>query len=154
MSFNIRFDGDLYTLPAPVYAFVENGWETGYSDYMVEPNGVEVFILDRNEQVLHATICNFSNVAQPPEFCYVTTIRSTDTITNVPLELPGGITRDSSYLDIVNAHGVPDETTSLSSMTFYTYGNDESSILFTMNSQTNDIIAIDVSHKPSELELP
>ena len=151
-SFNIKFADDMYTLPAPVSSFIENGWTVIDSGVTVPARSSSIsFAMSKNNQTLKAALYNYSDSLQPAENCFVTTIKSSEFGPKLPLELPGGVSMESSYDDIVKAYGEPDKVDDSTTFNFYTYGKTSEQISFSIKKETGEISTIEVSHRPKEL---
>ena len=152
LSFNVKYAGDLYKLPAPVSVFVENGWKLVDSNVTVAAKSTEVgFEMTKNNQTLRAYIRNYSKSGQPAENCFVTMIKSSEFDPDLPLALPGGITRDSTYDQMIKALGQPDDTDQTSTFKYYTYGEYGKSVTIIFNDETKKISTIEVENSPKEL---
>ena len=128
-TFTVNYGGDLYSIPAPVTAFLENGWE-----FMSDPNAELVsaqssseswVILRKDNQFLFSFPQNYSNVEQPIPYCFITDIESVHVDsygTKVPLELPGGITLQSTQADLLAVLGEPDTKYDSEYYPSWTYG--------------------------------
>lgn len=152
-SFNVKYDGALYTLPAPVTAFIENGWSfVSDENEMIAAKSSNVrFSMRKGNQVLDTTVHNYDSSEQPAKFCFVTRVEYYNLGAQLPLELPKGISEKSSYEDIVNAYGEPAKTEDSSSYTYYEYGKYSESITFMFGKESNAIEKIEVVNSPKEL---
>ncbi|MCL2771721.1 MAG: hypothetical protein FWD71_00085 [Oscillospiraceae bacterium] len=74
-SFNIEIEGDIYHLPAPISAFLDNGWEiTGKTVDTIEANDYKtsaVSITKNNKTLSDIDLNNYSNEVKPVEQCFV-----------------------------------------------------------------------------------
>jgi hypothetical protein len=151
-SFNVKYAGDLYTLPAPVRAFTDNGWTVIDKGVMIPARSYDVaYQISKNNQTLRAQIYNYSDTEQPAENCFVTKISCSTLGPNLTLELPGGITMDSSYQDIKKVFGEPDDTSDSSMFQFYEYGNSRERFSFSFSKETNKISNVEITHELKEL---
>ena len=109
-SYNMRYGGALYSLPAPVSAFAANGWvlpDTG----TVPPGGfVRGVTLSLGNVRLRTCLYNLTDSEQPLAACFVGMVESSASSVPLPLELPGGVTDASSYDEAVALLGPPHET--------------------------------------------
>ncbi|MCL2165140.1 MAG: hypothetical protein FWH55_12305 [Oscillospiraceae bacterium] len=153
-SFTVKYADDLYALPAPVRVFADNGWKILDADVIVSARSAKVgFEMSKNNQTLRAQIYNYSDTVQPAENCFVFFVRSSSNGPSLPIELPGGITMDSSYDDIISAYGTPDETDESGSMfNYYTYGSFDQEVSISIFQETGEIGTIEVSYRPRNLD--
>ena len=153
-SFIVRYAGDLYALPAPVSVFVENGWRIIDSSAVVSARSSLIgFDISKNNQTLHAQLFNYSDSVQPAENCFIVRVSSSVFYPVIPLELPGGISMDSTYEDIISAYGAPDSSDESGDTYYnYSYGSYSEDINITINNETGAISSIEVSHRPRDLD--
>lgn len=92
----VEFAGNLYQLPAPVSVFIENGFllKPEDSDSVVSGQGYGWFSLLKDGQEFRGTALNYDKNATTIENCFVTTVESTWYDTDLPLMIPGGLTRN------------------------------------------------------------
>lgn len=74
----VLFGGDLYSLPAPLSAFIENGWETTGANEMVSGNGILFLDLKRNDDEFRATVHNYSDNGCVASAAYIEKLSSLD----------------------------------------------------------------------------
>ena len=153
-TFTVKYAGDLYALPAPVSVFADNGWKIISTDVVVPARTHLVgFEMSKNNQTLRAQIYNYSDSAQPAENCFVFFIRCSVNGPDLTLELPGGITMDSTYEDLVRAFGEPDESDQPGEMFIYhTYGSFNEQISISFFVETGSIGTVDVTYRPRDLD--
>lgn len=122
-SLTVRYAGALYSLPAPVYAFLQNGWVLQDEKQMAPGQWMRGVSLRKGNQVLRTTLYNLSDEETGLAGCYVTMVESGSSLW-LPLELPGGITTESNYEEIVAVMGEPDENFRYNSrmVTYYVPG--------------------------------
>lgn len=97
----VLIEGDLYSLPAPLSVFLDNGWSITQKPDSVSAGNREYIRLERNGVKLYATIINLATYQTIPENCAVCSVHvSADE--NVSLELPSGITFSSTKQDVEN----------------------------------------------------
>ena len=154
-SFIVRFDGQLYQLPVPVAVFVENGWiiEDDHNE-MIDAQSSNVRVRIRNgNQVMSTTVHNYDDHAQPIAHGFVTVIEyAAQRGAALPIELPGGVTEDSSPEDVHATLGDPDGTAESSDFRTYTFGSIFQRIRITFRIDTNEIHRIEVQHQPRDLD--
>lgn len=104
-SYNMLYGQALYTLPAPVAAFLQNGWVLRDAG-TIAPGGFMMGVsLVLGNQCLRTTLYNFEDDEQPLEHCFVVTVESSTTSVRVPLQLPGGLGSHSSYQEVLALMG-------------------------------------------------
>lgn len=152
-SFIVKFDGDLYRLPAPVAVFVENGWviESDYDEMILAQESIENVILIKGNQTMSTTVKNYDDDAQPVSYGFVTRIEFSRLGPMLPIELPGGITENSTIEDVLAIFGMPNASARNVSFEFYNYRKDGAEIIFTINRETREIHSIEITNKPETL---
>jgi len=114
-SFIINLEGDFYTLPAPITAFLSNGWEFASDPHAeivsAKKRSNDLIYLRKNNQFLFMPVSNYSDTVQPLFFCFIdsfeVSISSRIHRNQISLELPGNITIHSSPNEILAAYGKP-----------------------------------------------
>lgn len=93
-DFVIRYDGAYYRLPAPVSAFLDNGWELDKdgSDEAVKSGKYGYATLLKNEQKIYAVVYNYGTDATTIKNCFVTTLYGDLDTTKIQITVAGGIT--------------------------------------------------------------
>jgi serine/threonine protein kinase len=112
-EFNVKVNGDLYHIPAPVSEFIANGWTIDDADLSIAGyRSYELVYLEKGSQTLAVNLTNYSDKKQNGKFCFVTEIKNFQE-DDLPLEmeLANGITRESSFDEVVAAFGRPTEIT-------------------------------------------
>jgi len=98
-SFNIQIDGDLYRLPAPVSAFLNNGWEfESWLSWDDPPEGIPAvrkfrIYLVRDDLSLFVEVFNFSDKLLALERCFIVYLDvniDNESLSSV-VKLPGNI---------------------------------------------------------------
>ncbi len=94
-TFNVEYDGALYTLPAPVAEFEANGWKivADKSDETAAAQSYGWVTLMKNNQSLRVMANNYSDKAATINNCFVTKVEGGDYSTNMSITIPRGITR-------------------------------------------------------------
>ncbi len=161
MSFVVEYAGDLYRLPAPVSAFLENGWtlKEVQSDAVVCGGDYGWVTLMKDNQELSASMQNYSPDAAAIVNCFVTSVESDDMGADLPLNLPGGIARDMTEGDLLSAlEGMGYETDNDSDyFTYYKLQDPDGLwdyVKIRVSKETGTVTSIEVSHEPDELPLP
>jgi len=92
LSFRVKYAGVLYALPAPVSAFLNNGWSISEdNEGVVKAYGTQQVTLSLNGMCLSTWVYNNSERAAFTRNCLVTTVVSDVDRLSIPLVLPGGI---------------------------------------------------------------
>ncbi len=105
LSLTVSYGGALYRLPAPVAAFVHNGWalQDG-ADRAVKAYGSEQLTLSLNGLTWTTWVYNDSDKAALAADCLVTTVVA-DGRNSLPLLLPGSITVGTGEAEMLAAYG-------------------------------------------------
>lgn len=90
-SGNFSLEGAIYRLPAPVKAFLDNGWTVYSAPAYVVSGGEEKIVLAKGEATVEVNITNFADYQTTPENCVVINLMVYDT-DKANIELPNGIT--------------------------------------------------------------
>ncbi len=105
--YRLRYGGDMYSLPAPVAAFLENGWVL-HDEGEIEAGGwLRGASLRRGNQVLRTVLYNFSATAQPLAGCFVAMVESSKASLRLPLETAGGLSEASTRAEVEALLGRP-----------------------------------------------
>ncbi len=152
-AFNVKYAGTLYHLPAPVAAFVANGWvvESNANDLVAGQSSTVGIVLRKENETLRTTVRNYADAAQPVANCFVTSVLYSVWDTKIPLELPKGITEASHIEDIIAAYGQPTSQDSSAGFDYYTYGDIWEKVDIVVEKETNAIIKLEVEHHPKTL---
>ena len=153
-DFIVRFDGDLYQLPAPVAVFVENGWVIeGDPNEMVNAQSTQVGVrLRKGNQTMRTTVHNYDDIAQPISHSFVTVIQFSHHDAVLPIELSGGITEDSTIEEVIAAFGEPDRTEEGSMFETFWFGSIWQEVVVSINIETGEVHSITVEHSPRSLD--
>ena len=157
-SFNVEFEGNLYTLPCPVTEFLANGFEINESDSdaVIAANNNGWIELKYNNMTLRALAYNYADYATVLENCFVTSVETSEYDPQFDLVIPGGIKRGDSESKLKKAINVfnYESETSDSGYTYYEIYNPEGSILDSYDIVVKDgvITSIEVSNSESPEE--
>ena len=72
---------------------------------------------------MRVSLRNYSDSSQPAGGCFVTSLEASKFDADLPFELPGGITWDSTRAEIEAAYGTPDDTEESTTFDYISYGN-------------------------------
>ena len=155
--FIIRFAGDLYQIPAPVAEFVENGWVIeGDPNEIIAARSSNVRVhLRKGNQVMQTTVHNYDDEAQPISHGFVTRIEFSHRGAVLPIELPGGITENSSSEEVRATFGEPHDISESATSITYTYSAASSAldrIRINFDIETDEIRSIEVQNQPRNLD--
>jgi len=111
-SFNVEIYGDLYRLPAPVSAFLDNGWEFDRDSFRGIPSesiprqrDVSGYNLIRGDDGLRVKLFNFGDKLLVVERCFVIELSITDFDNGEHIRLPAGITIGTTERRLVELFG-------------------------------------------------
>jgi len=153
-SFIVRLDGDLYQLPAPISSFIANGWAfVDDPNEMVAAQSTNVrATIRRGNQVMRIHIHNYDDAEQPIAHTFVTRIEFSHHFAVLPIELPGGITENSTLDEILAAFGEPRRTEEGSMFNVYEFGSGMwEQISISIRNETETIHSIAVINSPRSL---
>ena len=119
----LRIDDDLFQLPAPVMAFLEKGWEI-----VEDPNEIVAaqslgprLNIRKNNQEIRIRVHNYADTGQPIVHTSVVEIQQRFDGYFFWIELPGGITKESTLGEVIAILGEPVERSELSANVKYTF---------------------------------
>ncbi|MCL1989694.1 MAG: hypothetical protein FWG67_02270 [Defluviitaleaceae bacterium] len=152
-SFVVRFDGDVYQLPAAVTTFSENGWviEDDATEMVNTQSAKTGVRLRKRDQVMRTTVRNYDDEVQPIAHTFVTSITFSHHDAILPIELPGGITEHSTLDEVLRVFGEPDRIEKSATFTFYTFGRMWEQVNITFNHEKDYIHAISIEYAPRRL---
>lgn len=153
-SFNVKYAGAIYHIPAPVAAFVANGWRLLDTDVVVDAQSSKVGVsLQKDNQTLRTTVKNYADTAQPVSNCFVTIVMYDKNSTKLSIELAEGITEGSTIEELIAAYGEPkDKDTSASTYDYYSYGKVFEEVEIYVSKETGKISKIVVNNSPKNLD--
>ncbi len=99
LSCVFKLEEDLYRLPAPVKAFLDNGWSIASSPEFIPAGAEEKIKISKNGGTIEVDIVNLADYQTTAQNCVVTNVPVYDT-DNVKIELPGGISFGSSESEL------------------------------------------------------
>lgn len=162
LSFIVEYAGDLYQLPAPVSVFLENGWtlKTEDSDPYAVGGGSAWVSMLKDGQELRTLATNYSPDATTVENCFITSVESDSYSTDLPITVPGGITKGMSKDDLVALLDSMDgiKYTVEDSSEDYHYYNIETpessldGISIMVRTEDNTVGTVEVSYRPDSLK--
>lgn len=106
-EFIVRYDGELYRLPAPVSSFEGHGWTVNKeeSDEAVRDGKYGYATLEKDGQKLYAVVHNYGAEPTTIRNCFVTTLYGDLDTTKVRTAIAGGITLGTSEEEFLSLVG-------------------------------------------------
>ncbi|HEX3017675.1 MAG TPA: hypothetical protein VHP31_07485 [Caproicibacter sp.] len=153
-SFQVKYGGALYQLPAPVTEFIKNGWvlQTDASNTVAaQSSGIGVE-LRKDNQVLRTNVQNYTDKETSVKNCFVTDVMYDENQTLISIELPKGITEKSTFAQVQAAYGKPSKTEDSTSYHYYLYGSIWKQVEIYVTKDTNKIMKIAVEYSPKTLK--
>lgn len=160
MSFTVEYAGDLYQLPAPVSAFVANGWtvQDELSAEIVSGYDHGWLTMMKDNQQFRCMVMNYDPNAAVVTNCFVTEVESASYGPDLPLALPGGAQSGMSEADLtawLDGQGLEFEKDDSGSFVYYTVEGPDSSLdgfEFTVDTETGTVTTMTVSYEPDTLK--
>ncbi|MDR2106830.1 MAG: hypothetical protein LBP24_05425 [Coriobacteriales bacterium] len=152
-SFNVKYDGALYHLPAPVSAFVQNGWviASDESEVLAAKSSKVGFEIRKGNQTLRTEVHNYADTAQPLKYCFVTSVEYYEYGAKVSIELAKGLSEKSTIDDFIAAYGEPTSKEQSSNLVFYGFGKMWESLEVSVDTQTGAINKVTLTNSPKTL---
>ena len=151
-----RLDGELYTLPAPVSAFLENGWTIVEDDshQAVVAKGIGGVTLEKEGVLITTDVVNYTDSAVYIENCFVTTVYvDLEENENGDLTIPTGICVKMPVYDLEQIlENIEYETSMDRKYTYYTIkheGTDGNGFIIRVNKGTASVDSISCQNMPS-----
>ncbi len=155
-DYTFTFDGDLYQLPLPVSALMENGWEPDEKSDQTVASGEYgwCYLLKDNEE-LRCMVDNFGSEEAGIADCYITDIEAFIYDCNVEMTIAGGITIGMGSEELLLAlEGISYETDDDSeSFTYYLIADPDEEygeIEIMVDKETGLVCGIEVEFYPEE----
>lgn len=153
---NVRVLGDIYSLPAPVSAFLENGWEIvdDASHQAVVAKGVGTITLEKKGILITSDVINYTDSAVYIENCFVTTVyidleENEKGMIYIPNEI--SVNMPSSELELA-LEGITYETSKDRKYTYYTIkheGVEGNGFIIRVNTSSLIVDSISCQNMPS-----
>lgn len=155
-----EIDGFLYKIPAPVSAFLENGWKLLYNDNSEVIAGKDSgygYYLTKDNQKFRIGIRNYAENATAAENCFVVEIYNDDFSTVIPVKLQKGITFGMNTADLEAAlEGTVYEKNDMSSIASYfipSFDDKYYGVTITVDKEEDKVIKIALDRSPKEENL-
>ena len=151
-SFNVEFEGNLYTLPCPVTEFIANGFtiDESNSEMEVASGNTGLISLRYNNQTLRARVKNFADYATTIENCMLIKLESSEYGPDFTLIIPGNIQRGDSEDVLKKAiadYNVEESASNSGYIYYHVYNPDGSSLdRYSICVQEGVITTIEVSN--------
>lgn len=159
-DFIVEYGGAMYQLPAPVSAFIQEGWklEDASKEAALPGLGWDRVTLSYDNQELRATIRNYDENATTLENCFITEVKTDAWKTRVSLVISGGITtgmKETEVDKILNGMAIEYEKEDRGVYTYYTieYDSFNNSYEIKVENESGKVETISVSHEPKRDEL-
>lgn len=155
LSFNVDYAGDLYTLPAPVSVFLENGWEIIENDttQTVAGRSTGWISIRKDNQKMRSMVKNYADKKTTIENCFIISVKAgTQYAPIVDLKLPGGfyVGMPTAEFEKLIANYKNVEVVDNDSYTYYCIGEILERIEF--NVDENEVYEIEVENEPKNYE--
>lgn len=128
LSYNIEIENQVYTLPAPVSVFTDNGWKIASQEDSV-PSGRSLssaIKLQKDGKEIEASVTNFADYQTKPENCAISYLYFyADESKNPEVKLPGGITIKSTSEDVKKWAGDKFDYSKSGDSEYYNYYDDD-----------------------------
>ena len=155
-----EIDGNLYKIPAPVSAFLENGWKLSYNGNSEVIAGRDTgfgYYLTKDNQKFGIEVRNYDDDATAVENCFVTEIYNDNFSTVIPVNLQKGVGFNMNTADLESAlEGTlyeKDEYSSLNSYFIPSYDEQYYGITITVDKEEDQVIKISIEHSPNRENL-
>ncbi|MCL2828452.1 MAG: DUF4366 domain-containing protein [Oscillospiraceae bacterium] len=148
-SFIVKIDGDLYRLPAPMEAFVENGWYFSDPGMHIGPTARGSGIgITRGDALIRTRLRNYDEEIRPLAHTFVVSVDLdfSNPDNSFSIELPGGITEDSTMEEVIAVLGQPVDIEEYRGRRTYYFGQEYAGIAFTVHMRTEEIQEIVITH--------
>ncbi|MDS0525840.1 hypothetical protein NNC19_09140 [Clostridium sp. SHJSY1] len=153
-SFNVKYDGVLYHMPAPFSEFEKNGWSfqdvpKGDISAREFQNGI---VLRKGNQTIRTAVFNNSGKSTNAKNCFITQVIGDDYTSNFPIELPKGIKVGSTREEVQAAYsGANIKKGDSASLEYYTYTKQTlEEVQIIVNKQTGKVSKISVQYVPGK----
>ncbi len=105
LDYTVEFAGDLYVLPAPVSAFVANGWkiDTDETEEAIPGHGSGRVQLSRDNQFFYSYAYNYSPNATTPENAFICDLGADNYDCKVSMKVSNGICIGMKEADLATA---------------------------------------------------
>lgn len=150
-DFDVQFDGMMIHLPAPVSVFTGNGWEIkeDESEKTVMGSDAGWVTMYKNGHRIRSLCRNKSRDSAEIQNCFVTSLRSDDTDSRIPMTIFKGITTGISREDLEKAlEGIEYKTEDSSTIQTYTVGKVFEEYEILVKKDSGIVYGITVSHDP------
>lgn len=161
LSFAVEFAGDLYQLPAPVSAFIANGWtlKEDQTDMAVAGEDYGWVTLMKDNQELRCIAQNYDPNATVIQNCFITDLEADKFGPDVSITVPGGAAMGmteaelAAWLEDMALDYEKDDSSD--SFHYYSVEGPESSLdglEFVVNMEEDAVTSISVSYDPDTLD--
>ncbi len=157
-DYTVEYAGNLYQLPAPVSAFLANGWiiKNNSADTVAGKDSDWAYLMKDNQE-LRVLAKNYEPNLVGIENCFVTVVKSDEYTTDLPLNLTKGLKRGMTAAELEAAlEGTDLEIDESGSFKYYNiYGKDSrlDGYQFCVNTDTDTVVNIEVEYAPRNLSI-
>ena len=152
LAYTIELAGDLYQIPAPVSAFIDNGFSImpDKTDAIAEGSGSGWVTLLKNNQQLRTLATNYTENALDIEHCFVTSVDVSTMGCNLPAAIPMGIEIGTAHDELRQIlDGVEHLVEDSSSYIIYQIANNEratNAVSIYVNKESDSVYHIEVEN--------
>ncbi|MDR2197329.1 MAG: hypothetical protein LBO07_05125 [Coriobacteriales bacterium] len=149
-SFNVKYDGALYHLPAPVSEFVKNGWviASDENEILDAQSSTVGFEIRKGNQTLRTEAYNYADTAQPLKYCFITSVEYYEYGAQIGIELAKGLSEQSTIDDFIAAYGEPTSKEESAPLAIYEFGKIWENLVVSVNTDTGAVVKVSLSHTP------
>jgi len=154
LAYTAEYANDLYTLPAPISVFLENGWTILENDSeMVIPGNSRGWVtIMKDNQSYKSIVTNYSPNSNSAENSFITEIKSNGYATTVSMTIFNNISIGMTKADLETAlEGIVFEHSESSSFTNYNIkdpGNSTNGYYITVSKETGLVSNISMQYSP------
>jgi len=153
-DWTFNYGGKIYTLPAPLSEFVDDGWviDENDSQMIIEGRGYGWVTIRKDNQKLRVIVNNYSEGATAVTNCFMTSVRSDQSDAKISLTIANGITIGMSNTDVKAAlSGATVEEGESSTYYYYNvYPTDSKSHYYSilLHNNTDEVYTITITYGP------
>lgn len=152
----VEYAGDLYQLPAPVSAFLDNGWKLDEekSASVIAGKSSDWLYMSKDNQNFHTMVRNYSQDAASIENCFVTEVEGYIYDTNLPITIQKGITIGMTEKEVKDALNSIDYELDDSTDGYHYYNvkkGDLDGVEIMIDTEEDEVQRINVSYRPDSL---
>lgn len=146
-SFALQCEGRLYSLPAPVAAFLADGWQLQDEGTLAPGHRLRGVSLRKGQRVLRTTLVNHSGSEQALAACHVTEIGSTQAALSPQVVLPGGVALGAAMDEVLAVYGQPDTNFHYMFSRYWFYLAQGGYVMLQFSLEEETLVCIEVSRR-------